>query len=127
MTPKEFLRAVWPTTGLYCLAYPFAPGGDPRIPKVFETVNDAETYVGANYDKHDIFFTMFTLREKQVFDPDKVDYKTGERGAMAVRKHSNMFAAKVYWLDVDAGKTKHYKTQDEAIAGGLGSGSSDYG
>ena len=116
MTPKEFLRTVWPTTGHYCLAYPFVPGGKPQVQKVFETIDDVETYVGANHTKHDLFFTMFTLREKQVFDPDKVDYKTGARGAMAIRKHSNMLAAKVYWLDVDAGETKPYKTQGDAIA-----------
>jgi hypothetical protein len=116
MTPKDFLRAVWPTTGYYCLAHPFAAGGDPRIHKVFETVADVETYVGANHTKHDMYFAMFSLREKQIFDPDKVDYKTGKRGAIAYRPHKNMLAAKVYWLDVDAGETKHYKTQAEAVA-----------
>lgn len=116
MTPKDFLRAVWPSTGHYCLAYPFVPGGQPRIQKVFETITDVEAYVGVNYTKHDLFFAIFSLRDRQVFDPDKVDYKTGERGAMATRTHSNMLASKAFFLDIDVGETKAYKTQPEAIA-----------
>lgn len=115
MTPREFLRAVWPSTGLYCLAYPFEPGGDPRIHKVLNTIEDVEAYVNAKHTKHDLYFTVFSLREREVFDEYKVNYKTGEKGAMAIRPNSNMLAAKAYFLDVDAGKKKPYPDQPAAL------------
>ena len=120
MTPREFLRAVWPAIGPYCLAYPFKPGDQPRIHKVLNTLEDVEAYVSAKYTQQDLFFTVFSLRDREVFDEDKVNYKTGEKGAMAVRKHSNMLATKAYFFDIDVGPTKDYPDQPAALKALLG-------
>lgn len=119
MTPLQFLSALWPDQGFYCLAIPFKPEGSNKTVythKVFETVTAAARHVEKRKDEKDIFFSVFTLEEEQVWDPHKTDYRTGEKGAYAVRVQANMREAKCFFFDLDVGEgAKKYASQIEAV------------
>lgn len=121
MTPGQFLRLVWPSTGFYCITHPFTPQGSSvtvHAQKVFPTISEAVTHVHETLESADVFFAVLSLREEKVWDPEKVDHKTGLKGAYAVRTHENMLASKCSFFDLDVGaeKTK-YPTQRDALAG----------
>lgn len=118
MTPGTFLRLVWPSQGLYCIAHPFKPGDAPNIHKVFTTIKEAIEYVYEQQHARDTFFAVLSLREERVWNPDKTDYKTGQKGAWSTRVHENMLAAKAVFFDLDVGPdAAKYPTQQDALAG----------
>jgi hypothetical protein len=119
MTPIDFLRAVWPTKGYYCLATPFKiPNTDRTVfaHKVFSSLEDAANYADQNKSKYDMFFAVHTLKEEKVWNPEKYNYKTDSMGAFETRKHSNMLGAKCFFfdLDVETNNPKKYSSQAEA-------------
>lgn len=121
MTPKQFLSAVWPDTGIFCLATPFKiPNTDRTVfaHKVFTSLDAAAQYAEDNKLKYDMFFAVHTLKEEKVWNPEKYNYKTDSLGAYETRKQSNMAGSKCFFfdLDVEAGSTKKYNTQGEAAA-----------
>jgi hypothetical protein len=120
MTPHDFLSLLWPETGFYALATPFRiPGTDVTTyaHKVFETVEDAVAFADRRKSTTDIFFCVHSLREPRVWNPDKVDRKTGQQGAYEVRTQANMLAAKCFFFDLDVGSDpKKYASQAEALA-----------
>lgn len=119
MTPGDFLRLVWPAEGLYCIAHPFKIPNTDTVTyshKVFETISDAVGYVLQSRQSKDIYYTVLSLREKAVWDERKTDHKTGEKGAWAVRKGTNMLAGRVFFFDIDIGnEEKKYSTREEAL------------
>ena len=119
MTPLQFLSAVWPDQGFYCLAIPYKPEGSNKVVyahKVFETITAAARHVEKRKDETDIFFSVLTLEEERVWDPHKTDFRTGEKGAYAVRVQSNMHEAKCFFFDLDVGSgDKKYASQVEAL------------
>jgi hypothetical protein len=121
MTPGDFLRSIWPAEGHYCIAWPFKLPSDPTktvfAHKVFDDIKSAEQYVLANRASKDIYFAVLSLRERSVIDPNKIDPRTGQPGARAVRKQSNMLAAKAFFfdIDVDPANPEKYPTQYAAI------------
>lgn len=121
MTPGKFLRLLWPSTGFYCIAHPFRPEGSPTTlyaHKVFPTISEAVTYVHEMIHTADVYFAVLSLREAKVWDPDKDNYKTGEKGAWAIRKQSNMLASRALFFDLDVGSDPaKYPSQSDAING----------
>lgn len=119
MTPFDFLSALWPDEGFYCLATPFKiPNTDRTVfaHKVFSTIEDAANYAESNKNKFDMFFAVHTLKKERVWNPEKYNYKTEELGAYETRKHSNMLGAKCFFFDLDVGSDeKKYQTQQEAL------------
>ena len=82
MQTTDFLRAIWPSTGPYCLAYQFHPKNNPAgklawVNVVKDTVEEAVAYIDANKNAKNLFHAMFSLRAPSMFDPEKLNRKTG--------------------------------------------------
>ena len=122
MTPGDFLRAVWPAIGIYCIATPFIiPGSNPpkRVyaHKTFKTISDAVSFVLNERNSKDIFFAIHTLKEEQVWNPEKLNQRTGEMGANEVRVQRNMASARAFFFDLDVGDAQgKYASTQEAVA-----------
>lgn len=121
MTPGKFLRLVWPDRGFYCIAHPFTPKGSNvtvYAHKVFPSISAAVSHVHEMQHVSDTYFAVLSLADERVWDPDKTDYRTGQKGAWAVRKRENMLASKSSFFDIDVGDDPgKYPTQREALAG----------
>lgn len=116
MDTREFLEAVWPSQGLYCLASPRAEGGYQHV--VVDTIDKAVAAAVKGAETRDIFFAVHTLKERRVWDPAKKNYQTGELGDWAVRKQTNMHEARCFFFDLDIGDDpKKYATRQEALDG----------
>lgn len=108
MTPIEFLRALWPATGLYCLATPRQEGGFRHT--VVDSIEDAARYAESRGRQQDVFFCMHTLTEQRRANPDKAS-------GYEVRTHANMHAVRCFFLDLDVGEAaSKYRTQSDALA-----------
>jgi DNA primase len=119
MSPEEFVRAVWPDTGLYAVAIPFTPPGSPRAVfkhQVFSSKSAALSTALALASQHDVYFCVNSLRERRVWNASKPNRKTGAVGAWEVRTHQNICAARSLFLDIDVGSDGHkYPTQVDAL------------
>lgn len=119
MTPQEFLSLLWPSEGLYALATPFRVPGTAVTTyahKVFDTIDAAVAFAEKRKATSDIFFCVHALREPRVWNPAKIDRKTGEPGAYEVRTQANMRAAKCFFFDLDVGDSpKKYPSQADAL------------
>lgn len=122
MTPAEFLTAVWPSSGFYVLATPFTPPGEEKPVyghRTFDNISDVVSFVETRRDKQDIFFGVHSLRERRVFNPKKIDRKTGQPGAYEIRVQTNSLAAKCFFFDIDIGvstaRVQKYPTQAEGL------------
>src|ERR1043166_519926 len=115
MTPYEFLHAVWPDDGFYCLALPFQrPGMDKPAYNhhLFDTIEDAASFAEASKHRTDIFFCVHSHIKKEVWDSKSEKFKTS-------RKQENMQEAKCFFfdLDVEKGNPQKYDSQTEALNG----------
>lgn len=121
MTPGEFLRAVWPAEGIYCLATPFTiPGSVPpkRVyaHKTFENISDAVSHVLSERGGKDLFFAVHTLKQHNIWNAEKTNLKTGELGAPETRTQKNMKTSRAFFFDLDVGdRADKYASQDEAV------------
>lgn len=120
MNTVEFLRSLWPAEGVYAIATPFTPPGETKpiyAHKTFASIEDAAAFVAKQRLSKDIFFAVHTLKEPKVWNPAKVDRRTGELGAFEVRVQSNMAAARCFFFDLDVGdKADKYPTQAAAVS-----------
>jgi hypothetical protein len=120
MQSREFLEAIWPDKGFFCIASPFTPEGSTKAifaHRVFGTVDEAVAYVANKRLEKDIFFGVLSLREEKVWNPQKKNYRTGELGAFEVRVHRNILAGKALFFDLDVGdEPEKYSSQAEALA-----------
>lgn len=113
MTPADFLRAVWPDTGIYCLYIPGLKNERQRVHRVYDSIDEAAAAVTAFGAKHDVYFTIHTLRERQV--PHR-DPELRAQGRTQVRVNTNTVEAKCFFFDLDIGPdTKKYDTRGEAL------------
>lgn len=119
MTPGKFLRLIWPQSGFYCIAHPFAiPGTDVVVYQhhVFDTISAAASHCYGEVESRDVYFAVLTLKDAQIWDPTKTDHKTGDKGAWAVRLQSNSYLARCLFWDLDVGVKKgKYPTQADAL------------
>lgn len=107
MAPGEFLRSVWPGTGIYCL---YAKTGR-RVHWTYDTIDEAAEAAVRMGGQVDVYFTIHTLKEKQVPHPTETD-KT------QVRVQRNMLEARCFFFDLDVGDADHkYGSQAEALSG----------
>lgn len=99
MTVTEFLQAVLADSGLYCTV------GIKQGKLRTRFVNDLQTLVFEIDTLHaaqaDTYFAMFS------FDPAMNPQR---------RLGDNAQRVKCFWLDLDCGLSKHYRTRDEAMA-----------
>ena len=123
MDTRAFLEAVWPASGIYCLATPFTIPGTTTQTYAHRTVTsiaDAVAEVG-RMGGTNIFFAVHTLKQAKVWNPAKRDLKTGEMGAYETRTHDNMHEARCFFFDLDVGEstasTPKYTTRQEALDG----------
>ena len=120
MDVEQFFRAVWPGTGLYALAIPFVPRGSERAVfkhQVFETKGAAIATAHALASQHNVYFCVHTLKERRVWNPTKINRKTGETGAWEIRVQRNTKAARSLFLDIDVDPDtdKKYPTQAAGV------------
>jgi hypothetical protein len=111
-----FLKAVWPSTGLYCIAHPIAKG---YAHEVFDSIERAAAFAARKRETSNVFFAVHTLAEAQVWNEKKFrDKDTGEWTAgWSVRLQRNMRAAKCFFFDLDVGEgAVKYATRREALA-----------
>lgn len=120
MTPGKFLRLIWPTTGFYCIAHPIKIPGQTVVPyrhHVFGTISEAVTHVAEQAESQDVFFAVLSLAQEKVWNAEKVDYKTGLKGAWSTRIGHNMLASRCLFWDLDVGtEANKYPTQRDALA-----------
>lgn len=113
MTPLDFLQAVWPDEGYYCIAIKTDHG---YWHTSHETIAQAAAFVDKNKHNRDIFFCVHSLREEKVWDATKVNSKTGEKGGWSYRKQTNMLEARAFFFDLDVGDGPNkYPTLDAAL------------
>lgn len=122
MTPLEFLRAVWPDRGFYCIATPFASGvGFDH--KVFDTIDAAAAYCDKVSGTKNVYFATHVLKAERIWNTQaRRDKQTGEwKAGWSVRTQKNMRACRILFFDLDvgipeSGKLPKYETQIEAAA-----------
>lgn len=108
MSPGDFLRAVWPGEGIYCLAVPRDSGGFRHW--TYDSIEEVEKAIAQMRDTVALYFNIHTLRDKSVPHPT-------DSGRTQVRVQRNMHAAKCFFFDLDVGdKANKYNSQTEAIA-----------
>jgi hypothetical protein len=119
MDTFDFLKAVWPATGIYALATPFRPPGALKPVykhRVFRSIKAAAAEAQRLSGQVDVYFAVHTLREERVWNPLKPNAATGDLGAFEVRAHSNMCAARVFFLDLDVDPNDSRKFPSAEIA-----------
>lgn len=123
MTPRDFLRAVWPDQGYYCIAIPFKPPGSNDTlfkHKMFSSIDDAIIYAKSMKDTENVFFGVFSYKEQRVWNPTKINKVTNELGAFEQRTQSNSYLSKAFFLDIDVGEETPghpaYASQADAIS-----------
>ena len=124
MDTRAFLEAVWPPTGIYCLATPFKPGDADRSTYAHYTAHSIDEFlrkVDALRSKDNVFFCVHTLQQDRVWNPTKKNRQTGALGAWERRTHENMLEARCFFFDLDVGEstatTPKYATRQEALDG----------
>lgn len=123
MSVKDFLQSVLPDEG-YLIVATLAPTPDGKR-KVWwnNVVNDiAEVQVKARSwvnESKDVYIALASYAEREVFNPKKKNYKTGQMGAMEKRTHSNVKFLRSFFgdLDVKPGEPGHYQSQKDALIG----------
>lgn len=108
MTPIEFLRAVWPDTGIYCLATPRGNGAFKHW--TFDKIEDAAAHAAKLGLTTDVFFATHTLAAKQV------PHQT-QQGRTQTRVQRNMVEGRTFFwdIDVDPENPAKYASQYDAI------------
>ena len=120
MDALEFLRAVWPATGIYCLAYPSSGKGYAH--RTFTTIEAAAAFVPQLAADRNVFFAVHTLKAHRVWNEHaRRDKDTKEWVAdYSYRLQTNMHACKCFFFDLDVGKSTStlvkYETQRAALA-----------
>lgn len=124
MNNEEFLAAVLPDTGFYCLARPHEQGY--FLHRVVESVDEVLAVAGQMDNQLlDVYFAIASLKERRVWDPSKNDGKGGYR----YRTKSNIHSLKAVFFEADvlrpdeldgatdADLERKYTSQQEALTG----------
>lgn len=109
METVDFLRAIWPATGLYVVARLI--NGKFRH-QVCDSIEEAAAYA-QNFDSQGVetYHACAVFRERSV-----TSEKNGETWHQ-VRTHKNVRALKCFWMDLDVkpGVETAYQSQEEAV------------
>ena len=117
MTPLDFLRAVCPPSGFYCIATPYQTGGMKH--SVFEKIEDAAACAVAQSAHTNVYFAIHALRKERVWNQKHHKDAAGQWVAdWSVRLQTNARTARAFFFDLDVGTdaTKKYATQLDALA-----------
>lgn len=113
MNTLDFLRAVWPSNGIYCLAIPRPNGSWQHL--TYDTIEDAAANAVKRATGADIYFNVHSLIAKQV--PHREADKAAA-GKTQTRVRTNMLEGKCFFFDLDIGDDPvKYATREEAMAG----------
>jgi energy-coupling factor transporter ATP-binding protein EcfA2 len=108
---KKFLKHIWPSQGLYCIAVPqkITTGkGFYYEHKVFTNIEEAaEAAEAISNSGKDCYMAVGTLKDYKVFNKEDNKYQ--------VRVHENMGWFRSLIFDIDCGHNHVYKTQKEAL------------
>ena len=113
LSTKDFLQAVWPSQGPYCLATPFVTkeGKEKFAHRAYDTID--EVVQGAQglcfSDRKHVFFCVNTLVEARRTDPNTNKPRT-------FRTHDNMKECKAFFFDLDVGESEPKKPPKYATA-----------
>ena len=80
-------------SGYYTLALPFVPRGTSTLifqHKVFTAQSDALDMAQQLCTQRDVYFCVHSLKEPRVWNPRKLNRKTGELGAYETRTHKRV-------------------------------------
>lgn len=111
MTPLEFLTAVWPDEGLYCIGTPY-PGKTALNHRVFSTIKDAATFVEKVKNNENVYYATHALKEERAWDKKNEKFR--------VRTQLNMRAGKEFFFEVDCDHGLiGYSSQEEALVATL--------
>ena len=118
MSPLDFLQAVWPAAGKYCIATPLPTGGFRH--SVFETIVAAATHCEKIKSQESVYFAVHTLKDERIWTKNaRINKATGLReDGWSVRTQANTQEAAAFFFDLDvgtSGKTAKYATQAAAI------------
>lgn len=106
----EFLRRIWPATGLYVVARLTSKGFRHTVA---ESVEEAATVI-AQFDASGVatYHACAAYREKEI-----ATVRPNGEVWHQVRTHANVRAIRAFWmdLDVEAGNEKKFATQEEAL------------
>jgi hypothetical protein len=120
MLTRAFLEAVWPPTGIYCIAVPWTPPGTTvpvYVHKTFASIDDAIKEVHSIKQFKNVFFAVHTLVAAKVWNPNKFNRATGAQGANETRTHANMKEARSFFWDLDVGEGDgKYETKEAALS-----------
>ena len=120
MNTREFLTAIWPSEGPYCVARPYTPPGAAKpsyAHAAFDDLNAVIGYVATRRTTENLFFAVHTLKTARVWD--------AEHQRMRVRRtHDNMKETRAFFFDLDVFKDDDpdkikklkYASQAEALA-----------
>lgn len=110
MNTIEFLRRIWPASGLYVIARLTGKGFRHQV---CETIEEAANYA-AQFDASGVatYHANAVFREREV----ETVKPSGEVWRQ-VRTHSNVRALKCFWMDLDVepGNEKKFASQEEAL------------
>lgn len=96
MDSKQFLQAILPDEGFYCLARPHEKGY--FLHRVVDSVDEMLTVASGMDDQlQDVYFAIASLKERKVWDPSKNDGKGGYR----YRTKSNIHQIKAVFFEAD--------------------------
>ena len=118
MDTLEFLKAVWPASGNFCLATPFK---ETYRHVVVKSIDDAARFAKRNRDDN-IFFAVHTLKQPYIEDTEgRLNFR-GDGPKRYYRQHENMCEARAFFFDLDVGESKpgappKYATRQEALDG----------
>jgi hypothetical protein len=106
----DFLRRIWPATGLYVVAH---PKGEGFRHQVCDTIEEAAAYA-AQFDAAGLatYHACAVFRERKI----AVTRPNGETWHQ-VRTHANVRSLKCFWMDLDvkAGNPLKFASQEEAL------------
>lgn len=117
MIDTPFLRMVWAEGEHLCLAIPQKFDDISYFQhRVFNSVEEAAK-IAEQLDRSgkDIFFTVGTLKEAQVWDAKKLDKKTNTLGKYVTRTHENIASLRAFILDIDCGEGKPYTDKNAGV------------
>lgn len=107
---EGFLRLMWPTTGVYCLA---VKSGEFTRNETFTTIEAAAKRAAALASTKDVYFATHSLKQEKVWNPTKEKWQ--------VRTQANAQCSKLLYFDLDVGPddASKYPDQRSAILGFL--------
>lgn len=122
MTTREFLSSVLPDEGYLIVATPIPIPNTTQTAwrnTVVDTIDEALSVAAAwVWEGRDVYYALASFTERKVWNAQKVNRKTGEKGGWERRTQANVKLLRALYLDLDVkpGKEGHYSTQEEAVS-----------